>query len=146
MVGSPGPCPQSLPHHTSTLQQGTQHCQPDREQRRQTQASTTPAATTHHGGKLRHDDFKHTVTSQVWLRALPGTIAGMIPRDKAARSVVPGGTAPRGSVPRGILPRGMEPSGTQVSMTISVTVEETRYQEAHYPGRCDTPGGPVPRV
>lgn len=108
--------------------------------------ATDPAATTRHGGKLRHDDFKHTTTGQVLLYALPDTITSMIPRDKAPRSVVPAGIAPRGAVPRGILPTGI-----QVSTTRSVMPEEIKRhniqggvtsggmapQEDQYPG-CDT--------
>lgn len=109
--------------------------------------ATDPAATTRHGGKLRHDDFKHTSADQVLLCALPDTITSVIPRDKAPGGVVPAGPAPRGAVPGGILP-----TGTQVSTTRSVTPEEIKRhniqgggvtsggmapQENQYPG-CDT--------
>lgn len=58
-------------HTTPAPCSRAQHCQPGREQERQTQAATDPAAATRHGGKLRHDDFKHTSTGQMSVTVCP---------------------------------------------------------------------------
>ena len=92
-----GPCTQSWAHNTSTFQAGDTALPAWEGGSKGTwpQGVTAPAATTHHEGKLRHGDFKHT-TGQAWPCALPGTITSM-----TLRSTVPRDTVPRGVVPRG---------------------------------------------